>query len=282
MNYEKIQAPKLLHLPVVSPSKYLSPSSFMEFKNCAQKFYLSRLAGYPYIESEWTRPAAVGTAFDAYAKHSYNTGKPTCSLKRNLKGIEHEWAEEGRMLWAYYRSHSWDTKIPQPFEPEVQLYVTMEGVPLFGKLDGVADGMPFDWKCRFNCSPTQGYSWRSDTGTGYGTSIPMNKTNKAWATQIVFYNWMLSNTEYKGVIHEIITRPKKDPLLAIHEVSIEPLFVEQLKHEVKEVWENINQLSCYIEPPTPDLRKCHAYNSICKMSLLCNAYQREKVSWSTS
>jgi len=252
----------------------------MEYQNCQNKFYLSRLAGYPYIEQEYTKSAAVGTAFDAYAKKSMDIKKkPTCSLKRNLKGIKHEWAEEGRMLWAYYRSHSWDEKIPKPFEPEVQLYNTVESVPLFGKLDGVADGYPFDWKCRFNCSPTQGYTWRSDTGAGYGTTIPLNKANTAWAIQMVFYCWMLGLEEYKGIIHEVISRPKKDPLLAIHEVHIEPLFVEQTLIQVKKVWENINQLDTCIKPPTPEPRKCHAYNSVCKMAMLCTAYEREKGSW---
>lgn len=266
--------------------QYISPSSFMTWKSCEYKTYITRLAGNPFIKRKTGVAAGIGTVFDILIKEwvakKINKYReyldPNTQLtKLNLQGDERRTAiSVGKKAAKWYI----DKKIPHKLldrniEVDVELYKIHGGVPILGILDMVIDDVPFDFKLRGWTSSkipslTKGYRWRSTDERPHSSSQELEVVNENWAIQMVFYNWLLGNDLYKYVIHELTPN-----MCGIHSGVINKVWAKQLFHEVEVMWENLMGQNnyCKINEPFPSHRICNAYNILCEGAPYCKAYQ---------
>lgn len=217
---------------VIKPLHYFSPSSFMEYRDCPNKFFLKRLCGFPKEEQESVGvPAVLGTAFDAFvkrwiAKRLGIEDRPDLLHETLIGQVKHERREEildaARNLAVKYVELEFPQRLIEEEITDVErdefhlmnLHPDFLGkmdrnnqpIPelrLFGKLDGVIkDTVPFDWKVRgyqskTGASPTPGYRvYVTNDGKSFDAHVkngmPIHELHPRWATQLTIYAWMLN------------------------------------------------------------------------------------------
>lgn len=283
----------MLNLNVITPITYISPSAFNMWKQCEHKFYLLRLAGYPYLERKQTKAMAIGLAVDAFIKDAIvsrreimNPG-PHLDLKSNLLSIPMDIINDAKIIAkAYIDSGFFDLLLNAKTLYLENTRYRQEGIPILGKIDAIVDGVPLDWKCRGFVSeklpsPTRGYTKCRSISFSNGVMnegphpdrIWIEAVNLTWAIQLLFYNWLLKTMPYDYIIHEII--PTKDGI-KVSELtgSFSNTFAFKIQHELEALWLNIKELKTNILEPDVRPHICEAYNSICEVADKCNAYKK--------
>ena len=260
----------------------------MEWRLCNNKFYLSRLAGYPYINEEQAEKAAIGSAFDACIKEQYadalNLDKPTLKPKQLYNSVGPAENRDVRILAGQHLAVQYEHTpaykrllISPDLDIVVDRYKLIDGVALFGKLDFTPEkGMPGDWKVRFTTTPTKGYTWNS-ANHSKDADIPLEEANEPWAIQMLFYSWLLGNPisgDHPCLIHEICQDKKAEIAVYEHYKVISKHFSNLIWGQVQECWENICNLYVKIKQPTPAVHVCEKWGSICKVASRCNSYGR--------
>ena len=174
--------------------RYLSYSAFALWEKDPDEYYRIHLAESRAPRQPQERPAAVGSAFDAYAKSSLHSAlfgagsDPRYSLEAlfeaQVEEHNHNWAgDEGQYVFhcyqdcgAYFELLDLLIKSKEPPRFEFTVEATVAGVPFLGKPDCrfVTAGdvhVVHDWKCNGYCSksttsPTKGYMLCRDAHSG--------------------------------------------------------------------------------------------------------------------
>ena len=279
---------------------HISPSTFNNWQDCQYKIYLSKLAGLPYIKPKQGMAAAIGVAFDAYIKNYIATllsiDRPVFGIKYLInKGIDAEHRQEamevGQLLFNLYIDSGFVSNYFESHTLQVDLerYKIYKGIPILGILDMTIDNIPFDWKTRSMVSksgayPTPGWSerWKIPKGNirrikkeKQRDTIPLEETNRNWAVQIVFYNWLVGNdVHHRYIIHEL-TKRGDDYWLAKHEGVISKEFLLEVQKLLKEMWIAISgdDYKAHIKEPKPHQNICEKYNVVCQVADQCKFYE---------
>jgi len=165
----------------------------------------------------------------------------------------------------------------------------IEGVPIYGYLDARLNGVcPFDWKtsgygAKRNVSPKPGYRICNVIAPFRGifkqahvrADEPMDLVNPDWATQLLFYHWMINGTKnipVKGYIHQIIIR-EDDVLLAIYWGGVSDEFIDSTKKDLVRMWDMYQGVQIDIPDAEPHWSKCHAYNDLCRAAPHCGPFR---------
>jgi hypothetical protein len=291
-----------MKLEVFRQIAYISPSTFMKWKNCEYSVFLQRLAGYPYVREPQGLAAAIGSAFDALVKDvmiKRKGWKSPFTLKGMLKNnvtIEGEQRsiaiEQGRYVAAQYIKSDLFIKLMDCVqEVEREYYANIGGIPILGQLDARVDGMPFDWKLRGFASknipsPTKGFNVRYNLATVieepmHKERFPLNEKNENWAIQMAMYDLCTKAFMNKYIIHEITPNCMVEHKgnIASNTIKAETLnvpFYRQLLKELTDMWEAIHGQLEYadVPPPDPHEQKCHKWGVICGVAEKCAQYKR--------
>ena len=283
-----------MRLNVIKSVTHISPSAFLMSRRCLQKFYLLRLAGYPYVERKQTKAAAIGTAFGAYMVDAIKTRReimndgPHLDLATNLSQITlPDVIDEAREIAKLYiKGGCLDI-----FLNANEVWLETErskrldnGVPILGILDGLIDGVPFDWKLRGFAStkkpsPTPGYRSnvkvtedRTELNGPHKDQLKgLELTNVAWAVQMLFYNWLTASEEY--IIHEVIPRDQGIQVSTL-QGGFTPGFKKLTHEQLTDLWVNIRELTCDIPEPSISTFICEAYGTICEVADKCPPYMK--------
>lgn len=293
-----------LNLPIFKQVVYISPSAFNAWLGCEYKTYLKRQSGLPYVEEPPSLYAEIGTVFDALVKEYIMKRRgmkiPALNLDYTLKKITNKEAlVEGKAAAALYIK----TPLIHKFLSAGEVYLEQElyarrgshdgesHVPILGRIDLIYDGKVVDWKCRgwgSRTSPTQGYSDRYDCQRDSGSIIQrlphelamvtrLEEVNVEWATQMLFYNWLLRHTqdECDYEIHEIV-RSEQGYTICKHTGNISQAFSIKITKKLHEMWERLtaNLYTSVIAAPNPCTELCHKYNSLCEVAHFCEFYAK--------
>lgn len=219
--------------------EYISPSSFLQWKEDPVTLYMRKLAPKelrPPHEPQGY-PAAVGSAFDAFVKghlatealsRGVDTGCPTAiELVAQHVNIEPvgEWeraVKHGFQIFEAYRELGECDRLKvigleEAHGKDEPCYVPGTDVPILGYLDCLLEGnRVLDWKVKGSgspgsASPTPGYSRLVDTdvpGIKHHPrcSEPFEEISYKWAVQLSVYTWMVRGRieKARGVIHELV------------------------------------------------------------------------------
>lgn len=274
-------------LQVINPTKYISPSSFMEWRNCQYQFYQGRLAGHPYVPRKISMHAQIGSAFDAYIKIFLNEtlelGKPF-KLKNFLEGIDSQAVEIGHQIFEWYINCNYHRQLIEAHKVniDVKKMNVVGNTPLYGILDASLDGKyPFDWKIRFGYH-TRGFKWNSKDHIT-DRIRPLENDSEYWAIQMLMYSWILENPvvqRHYAHIAEIDvgklnnTQSTIHPTIYIHDRFISEEFAEKIWSEINEMWNKINDLEIELDDPIPHKNRCEKFGTVCHVADLCNPYMR--------
>lgn len=293
-----------MKLDIFKALTHISPSTFNNWRDCQYKIYLNKLAGLPYIKGKQGLAAAIGTSFDAHIKNYLSMllsiDRDDLNLNYMLnKGIDAEHRQEairmGEILFHLYIDSGFVDFEPHILQLVLQLdlerYRIREGIPILGILDMTLNGIPFDWKTRGMTSKTGAYPtpgwcerWKIPKGdirkikkehnSCHTLEEGIEKTNKTWAIQMVFYNWLMGNEEHKYIIHEL-TKRGDDYWLAKHEGTISQEFVQQIFRLLKKFWTAISgdDYKARIEEPNPHQNICEKYGVVCQVADQCKFYE---------
>lgn len=272
---------------VNEPLTYISPSTFQQWLVCQYKVYLNKLSGLPRIKKKISRPAAIGILVDAFIKdyicRERGMDPPHINLAREITSLkaDKETVDVSRALAGFYIKTGGPKILLEAKELYLQrsLYTVKDNVPLFGRLDALVDGVVFDWKTRgFGanpCSPSPGYNKRIHFEHGEQVQHPERDMfeirRRDWATQILFYNWLIRNNERTYIIHEICNT-KSGFIWVEHRDFISPLYQDQIWEQVQLMWNKVNQLEIEIDEPQPATFMCEKYGSLCDVAVQCTKY----------
>ncbi len=277
-----------MNLPVIEPMTYISPSTFLAWKNCPYSVYLEKLSGLLKTPRIYGRPARIGSLFDILAScqlirergMNVPNHNPTLNM-RKLKPQDDE-LEIAQHICDKYFEQGCAYRLLNATKLSLQqtLYKIVDGVPLFGRLDANVDGAVFDWKTRGwgknTTSPTAGYNKRVHEKHGVQkehpdhTNLPVRKPD--WATQMIFYNWLLGNEPVKYTIHEIVNTTK-GIVFVEHKAVISSTYCESVWVQVQAMWNQINELEIDIPEPNPNSFKCEKYDTMCNSAVHCTKYK---------
>lgn len=276
-----------MKLLVNEPLTYISPSTFQQWLLCQYKVYLSKLSGLPRIKKKISRPAMIGILFDAFVKDYICKER---GMKTPHINIIHEFAslkaskedtDIARALAGFYIKSGGPRILLEAKELYLQrsLYLIKDGVPIFGRLDALVDGVIFDWKTRgFGanpCSPTSGYNKRIHFE--HGEQLAHEKRDlfdikrRDWAIQILFYNWLIRNKELTYIIHEICNT-NSGFIWVEHRDFISGLCEKETWEQVQQMWNMVDQLDIEIQEPQPKTFMCEKYNTLCDVAVQCTKY----------
>jgi len=279
-----------MNLEIVKELPYISPSSFMAWRNCQYFTYLSKCSGHKLPEQPTSKAAAFGTMFDILVKKWLNR--------------KHGWEFDEQTAWANLTYVSEDGKIISDaiatfkmFRRTVEQYDLLNdiretedgihgkhnGAAVFGYPDiRLADNIPLDLKTtgydvKYTVSPKPGYDicYNIDNGIIYKTvhkdsGEALNIINEAWAIQLLFYCWLMDREPpYRGKIFQVLVDRR---LLAIYDAWIEDEFVELISKELKVMWEMFRYGNC-IPEPMPDKVNCVSFGQVCRAAEVCNFYK---------
>jgi len=239
----------------------------------------------------------MGTCFDAiikdYLAKKKGINNPILKLDRVFKEIKHE-DKDAVIANAYvvagqYIKHGLADKLlaSQDIKLEQELYRVINGVPILGRLDAILDGLPFDWKTRgfyskYTASPHANYAYKVSGISGEVTApnttplFDLEEINPAWATQLIFYNWLVGKfSDFYFRVHEVCHQ-KKDIIFVEYEGTISDEFANKLFGNVKKMWEQIHddRYNATIAEPQPSYDLCHEYNCQCEAAVYCKSYER--------
>lgn len=290
----------MLKRPNVNPIMYLSPSSFLEWKHCPEKFWIKRISGHR-VRGTQGIPAAMGSAFDVYIKRylAHKLGlqnRPDLLLDNLLASIEiddsslrDEVLAAGHNIAERYIALDFANRILKEglIDVNISRYSNFGSLAIHGKPDAILQTddllVPMDWKIRgykskHGYSPTPGYKvYVTNDGntklphTKAGT--PLEELNYDWAVQVCMYTWMLNN----------IIIADRDLPVAIDEISFgsNNVVFTQIRTIVTKEFSNTllrELLQCWNECNNPpdtvyEDRKCNKYNMLCDCAEHCYAYQ---------
>lgn len=192
---------------------YLSPSALMQSKNQPNTFYMTRLINNRMEREPQSLAASVGSAFDYYVKLDLINKFPHKAhfmqeLKNGIEDNNVEAHQAGKLAFERYDMGAF--KRDEICDIEVHTNKTVNGVPLFGKLDATYfdddftwdKGCPLDWKVsgytsKKGVSPYPRYHriWEDFKPKGahklYEKDIPFHLIDETWATQLCTYGWLL-------------------------------------------------------------------------------------------
>lgn len=281
-----------MRLPVFKQMSYISPSSFLTWRDCQYKTYLSKLSGLPYMPTLTTYATDVGTAFDAYIKDYIAKKKlvkgPHLHLDRMLGKIAGTDADaEGKKVAKIYIS----TGLVTPFldateiRLEQELLSRISGIPILGRIDMIVDGVPLDWKLRgflkANAYPTKGYQKRFDYDINlddFREVAAIEKLdfliNEPWRIQMLVYNWLLRNYPRKYIIHEVC-KNKDKYIFVEHRGYIDKEFHAEILKQMDTMWNAITDSLYYAEiaVPRPAVFICEKWASLCERAVQCRYYK---------
>lgn len=271
--------------------KYLSPSSYKDWKRCSHRFKLVRLEGNR-VEFKRTINMDVGTVFDAVVKSWLNR---RLSLDVLLKEVTNQEAIQiGSNLAQIYRmSGALQALIDEGVgQVEIDKETIINGVPIYGKPDmTMKDGTVNDWKTSLNGSPKPGYStrreWILGGPNGGWLDLPQPQAHEKadCFLEEIDHDWALQTTQYallmghrvrdplKCRIEHIVVQAKKVVIAGYHN-AISPDFQQMIYDEPKEIWDTIK--SGEIPQPSYSKHRCFAFGKECEVSHLCKAFQDAK------
>lgn len=264
------------------------------WKTCQQKFYLTRMAGYPYVEWQQTKAAAIGTAFDIFIKdyiaRKKDITEPHLNVARAFSKMTladdvsmDEVQEIGRNAAKIYIDLGFAERFvkAEKVSLERELYENFQGVPILGKLDALVNGVPHDWKLKGFGSDNKTYHTKGHSGgkTSSGELIrsdtgqpSLELVNEAWAIQMLFYNWL---TNHPGIftIDEIICNGDEISIVT-YNGDFSNNFDYRVRQELIDMWATIQGEGLFIEiqEPQPSPGICERYNTICEVADKCIAY----------
>jgi len=242
--------------------------------------------------------AEIGTCFDAFVKEYIMKKRgmkiPALKLAYTMNKIKHPAAiEEGRKAAiAYVKTplvHQFLTASEVHLEQELTSRhgVSNEGyVGILGRIDAIVDGRVVEWKCRGWSSQTScypGYSDRYDCQYATGSIMQRPQHDKLseveefsfeWATQLLFYNWLLRNNPREYEIHEIVKRD--DGIVIVqHKGCISEEFEKRVTGMLAAMWENLTGgfYHTSIDKPNPCRETCHKWGNVCEVSEHCEYYR---------
>jgi len=206
-----------LKLPINKPIEYISPSTFMIWRKCQMKVYLTRLAGYKFLPRRFSPAAATGIYFDWLCKceiariKSLPIGRQSGHFLDNIDYSlpVNEIIEKACKAFEFYKNSELFLRILESISQlEKEISKVYQGIPILGIPDAIIDSVfsssgpyiltPFDWKLRgffskHQSSLTQGYSRRYPLDFAHNNPISLEHVQEEWAIQLLFYNWLLGN-----------------------------------------------------------------------------------------
>jgi hypothetical protein len=292
----------MMNLPVRRQITHISPSTFADWKRCQYKVYLKKQSGEIQPTYKSSLAMSIGSAFDAFIKEyiAKKRGIKSPLLDLNLmltknipESLRPEAIKQGRELAkiyidlglaAPYLEKIYDIKLEQ------ELYIQINHIPILGQLDMIANGVPFDWKTRGfennSAYPHKGWQRHIKYNTNNGTfdileqdaPISMENKNPAWATQLMFYNWLAGNEAKSSYYVHEICKCKDSIHFVLHTGTISLPFALTLIQDLTLMWEQLCNSGSddiglsVIEVPKPCKQTCEAYNSVCDVACLCKFY----------
>ncbi len=289
-------------LPVWKQLTYISPSTFIAWRNCEFKIYLTRLAGLEFMPRVQGLAAAIGSVFDIFVKDyiakKLNLKSPVLNLNKALKNsVVEEHRDEaisiGRNVATIYLK---DLKLADEFIGSNEIYLEQElfkqraGIPILGRIDMIRNNIPFDWKTRGFTSkngayPINGYTHKIKFDIKTKTQVKitnldfkptfLDEINENWAIGLLFYNWLLDNRPDKPYeIHEICKHGDYIEF-AFHKGFISPQFTKKISDELEVMWDAITSqmYNATIDEPVPTNRRCMPYGILCEAAIHCKFYE---------
>ena len=250
---------------------YLSPSALMNYESMINTFYLTRLISEPMEREPQGMAAASGSAFDCLVKLKMiedkfsHKKKHIPELKNSVEipgdaNKEEAFRAGETALKAYTNCGAFN--INEFHDIELQLNGSLEGVPIFGKLDSSVYDLrgdkikiiPHDWKVqgytsKSNVSPKKGYYrlWEGirpkPAHNLYHPEIPFELIDPKWATQVCTYGWLLGykvGEPFYARIDALLWGSTKIRVIAQYRGLISKEFQLDLIHRYKELWRKIN------------------------------------------
>lgn len=283
-----------MKLPIIKQPEYLSPSSLSMFAGCQYKFYMMRMSGIDFQRKPQTDAMGLGTLFDIFVKirlaEFLGINRPALQLDNLIKNVEpqnYKYMEHAKRLVVMYEEAG---RIRELLKEgidglELEEKKTMWSVPILGKPDAKAKGMPIDWKvsgffAQIQPSPKKGYLQLIDLETGKDrgahpkAGLNMEEIDESWAAQLVTYAWLLNKpiiAPFIGAIETIIFTGDK-PRCAVYRAIIGEDFQRKLVTQFQETWDKIQKGE--IEEPIPNKWKCEAFGEVCDVGATgrCSAY----------
>lgn len=280
-------------LPIIKTINYISPSALAMWNQCPQKFYLTRLAGYPYVEFPTSEAAACGIIFDAFIKDylakQFKITQPNLDLNTVLKNINlkegciEELIDKIRPVAVKYI----ELKFCQEILDSSEIYLEREfradisSIPLLGKMDVVCSSI-IDFKLRGFASKKPQHVYPGYSKAVHSGSFPlpqspnklMELTNKGWATQLFMYQIILQEILGRTLpmkIHEIV-KTEHDFDIAEHIVELSNGFKMEIFKNLRELWSQVQSLNIDIPRPEPSHFRCNAYGVLCPVADKCMAF----------
>lgn len=286
-----------MRLPIFRQMSYISPSTFLTWRKCQYKIYLSKQSGFTYEQQPQSIYAQVGTAFDAFIKEKIartrNIRSPILNLDRMLKGCTQEAIDVGIRLAKQF------ILCKTLFEPLInapEIYIEQEvhrivgGVPLLGRIDLIVNGVPLDFKVRGyksknTVSPTSGYIgkyvWYGEPHNQWVNREPnlipgqLEFSNEDWAVQCYIYCCIVCHLPAVGWIYELCIQPDESLIIVEHNNELSENFMNRIRKELEEMWDKLTDhfYFSHIQEPIPSVRICEAYKTLCDVAHLCKFYK---------
>lgn len=280
-----------MKLQVIEPMTYISPSSFMAWENCEYFTYLNKLADLERLPQYTSRAAAVGIIFDALVKRRIADELGIEGAQLDVRRIVNEiktddlpkCVEVATEVAKRYIKLNLHARLLNATELTLQqtIYTNIGGVPILGKLDACIDGIVFDWKLKGfardtgTASLTPGYHKRTHFEHGiqppHGDRKSLWMSNRKWAIQVIFYNWLKWCSPAEYIIHEI-ANTKAGIVMVELKGEINKDHSTEIFKRVDAMWTNVNGLDAEIADPTPTKYKCEQYGTVCRQAINCKKY----------
>jgi hypothetical protein len=236
--------------------EYLSPSSYMQFKNQPITFYITRVLGHNRFEQ--SSAAALGTAFDIRIKeHLIKEKFPHRAnfLKDINKALEFErdkclkYVDENIMSM-YLPEMKWDF-----CDVEIQKKFDFNGIPFFIKSDASVNykgkEVPFDWKCKglnSSASPSKAYFRAYDRISTYAPHkdypLTIDQISERYAIQFTIYGWGMGyklGEEFNVCFDEICKSAAGNIKVANYACLVTKNYQLQLFNDILTVWKTIQK-----------------------------------------
>lgn len=272
-----------MKLDILKELLYISPSSFMAWENCNYFHYLRKLSGIKFPPWTQTKNAAFGTVFDVVVKSAVSTKKNWPYDRKKAWGglaITTGMAQlipDAIAAAKIYNQTGLGLKVTS-VDPVIEPMLHND-IPIFGYLDAIRSGIPFDWKTtgystNYQASPKPGYRICHNLSNGtiwkhehkkYG--MYLEEIDIGWATQALFYSWMIGNETPGMIVHQLVIGPKR-MLLAEYAAKVGPEFIQQTEEKLAQMWEMSG--SGEMEDPIPEPSKCKRFNQWCEAAIYCD------------
>jgi hypothetical protein len=305
-NITDFQDPNKEEIEVKQLPAYLSPSSLKEWEACPYKFYLKRMSKYKskIKRSLSTKPAAVGTSFDIYAKSYIDVvrqgpgAKPPNIYQLVSKGVDNtEHREEAiragqGLLKVYLQTAGAELHDYFPIKTDLDFTKVVEGVPIRGIIDfELCNGLVCDWKTRgygsAPKSPTPGWVKKWTNGKLVKKPHPryresFDTIHPDWASQVTIYNFgrghkvgdpLMVGIDELSMRHVAVPEDIGLETVQVTQVRspISEEFQVKLMNRLQKAWEDIN--NGIIQNPSPTPARCFSYRQLCEASDYCNMFR---------